>query len=415
MRDVPDLDRARLAERIAEIAGFHDSTFAGWTREVFSDPYRASREWVRRQMADAGLSPFVDAAGNVVGRLPGRRGGGPALVTGSHTDTVRQGGRYDGIVGVLSGIEVAQCLQEKGIQLEHDLVVIDFLGEEANEFGISCMGSRSIAGALEAEHLDREDGMGIRLGDAMERFGLDPNAALRQAWRPKDLFSYVELHVEQGPQLQREGIEIGVVTAIAGIERLLLQFAGQSGHAGTTPMMERHDALVSAANAVLTVERVGCGAPMHGVTTPGRIESSPGSMGVITNRARLWAEIRSIDKDWLHIARRQIVDQVTAEAGARGVEVDVDWLNDQDPVPAASQVQDVIAEAATGLGFSWRAVPSGAGHDAAHLARLGPMGMIFVPSVDGKSHCPDEFTSSEDIERGARVLAATMMALDTRD
>lgn len=410
---VPDAER--LSARLDELAAFHDSTLPGWSREVFSEPYRASRDWVRRQMTDAGLDPVTDPAGNIVGRLPGRRSGGPALVTGSHTDTVRQGGRFDGIVGVLSGIEVAQRLRESGTRLEHDLVVVDFLGEEANEFGISCMGSRSIAGVLRPEHLDRVDGSGIRLGDAMTRFGLDPHAALGQAWTPADVHAYVELHVEQGPLLERSGTGIGVVTAIAGIDRLLVHFAGQSGHAGTTPMTDRHDALVSAASAVLTVERVGCGAPVHGVATPGCIESAPQSMGVISNQARLWSEIRSIDRTWLHGARKQIVDEIAAETRQRGVEIDVEWLTDQDPVPTSDLVQDVVTEAADGLGLSWQAVPSGAGHDAAHLARLGPMGMIFVPSAGGRSHCPEEFTATSHIAQGTHVLASTLITLDRRE
>ncbi|MCX5340708.1 M20 family metallo-hydrolase [Streptomyces atratus] len=402
----------RMSERFAALAEFHDSTVPGWSREVFSEPYRASRDWVRRQMADAGLDPVTDAAGNIVGRLPGRRGGGPALVTGSHTDTVSQGGRFDGIVGVLAGIEVAQRFRETGTRLEHDLTVVDFLGEEANDFGISCIGSRAVTGVLRAEHFDRVDGTGTRLGDAVTGFGLDPQRMLRQAWRPADVHAYVELHVEQGPLLERSGTSVGVVTAIAGIDRLLLRFAGQSGHAGTTAMDERHDALVSAAAAVLTVERVGCGAPVHGVATPGCIESSPGSMGVITDQARLWAELRSVDGSWLRGARKQIVDEVVAEARRRGVQVDVDHLTDQDPVPTAEPVQDVIGRSADALGLSWQAVPSGAGHDAAHLARLAPMGMIFVPSVNGRSHCPEEFTAITDIEQGAHVLASTLMSLD---
>ncbi|MFJ3710537.1 M20 family metallo-hydrolase [Streptomyces sp. NPDC090053] len=404
----------RLSERLASLAEFHDSTRPGWSREVFSEPYRASREWIRRQMADAGLDPVVDPAGNIVGRLPGRRGRGPALVTGSHTDTVAQGGRFDGIVGVLTGIEVAQRFRETGVTLEHDLLVVDFLGEEANDFGISCLGSRAVAGVLRPEHLDRVDSTGTRLGDAIERFGLDPQAALRQAWSPGDVHAYVELHVEQGALLETSGTSIGVVTAIAGIDRLLMRFAGRAGHAGTTRMADRHDALVSAAAAVLAVERAGCGAPVHGVATPGCIESGPESMGVITDRARLWAEIRSVDGSWLQGARRQIVDEVAGEAAKRGVEFDVEYLTDQDPVPTDALLQDVIGQSADRLGLSWQAVPSGAGHDAAHLARLGPMGMIFVPSEGGLSHCPEEFTAPADIEQGAHVLAGTLTALDQR-
>lgn len=407
-------NRERLGARLAELSAFHDPDLPGWSREVFSDPYRASRDWVRGQMAAAGLEPVVDPAGNLVGRLPGRRAGGPALVTGSHTDTVRQGGRFDGIVGVLGAIEVAQRLRETGTTLEHDLWVVDFLGEEANEFGLSCLGSRTVAGVLTAEQLDLTDNSGVRLGDAFQRFGVDPNAALGRVWRPQDVHAYVELHIEQGPSLERSGHGIGVVTAIAGIDRILMHFAGQSGHAGTTPMAERHDALVSAAAAVLTVERIGCGAPppVHGVATLGNIESWPRTTGVITNEARLWAEIRAVDRPWLDDARRRIVDEVAAEARSRGVDVEIEELTDQGPVPTSDLVQSTIACAADGLGLSWKAVPSGAGHDAAHLAHLAPMGMIFVPSVDGRSHCPEEFTEISDIAQGVHVLAATLISLD---
>ncbi|WP_328328014.1 MULTISPECIES: M20 family metallo-hydrolase [unclassified Streptomyces] len=412
-RLAPEPDR--LSRRLDELAAFHDPEHPGWSREVFSEPYRASRAWVRAQMTEAGLETVVDPAGNIIGRLPGKDPSAPALVTGSHTDTVRQGGRFDGIVGVLGGIEVAQRLRETGTRLERDLLVVDFLGEEANEFGISCIGSRSIAGILAPEHLERTDGTGTRLGDAMERFGLAPQAALSSGWRTKDVHAYVELHVEQGPLLERSGHGIGVVSAIAGIDRLLVHFAGQTGHSGTTPMEDRHDALVSAAAAVLTVERAGCGAPVHGVATLGSIDSSPRSMGVITDQARLWAEIRSIDGNWLRATQKQIVGEIAAEAQQRGVDVDFEWLTDQDPVPTHELVQDVIAEAAGGLGLGWKAVPSGAGHDAAHLARLGPMGMVFVPSAGGRSHCPEELTEVADIARGAHVLAATLVGLDGRE
>ncbi len=287
----PEIDR--LTGDLAALAGLHDPGLPGWSREVFSEPYRAARDWVRATMIEAGLEVHTDAAGNIIGRLAGRDPGRPPLVTGSHTDTVTQGGRYDGVVGVLSGIEAARRLRETGARLERDLLVVDFLGEEANEFGVSCLGSRAITGQLRPEHLDRTDGAGLALGAAFESFGLDGGAATGIAWGTGGIHAYLELHIEQGPLLERSGEQIGVVAAIAGIDRVLAHFTGAAGHAGTTPMAERHDALVAAAEAVLTVERVGCGAPVHGVATSGRIESSPGSMGVITDRARLWAELRS--------------------------------------------------------------------------------------------------------------------------
>lgn len=412
---IPRPHADRIAADLAELSRFAESAEPGWTRRVFSDAYRSARDWVRGRMIDAGLETSIDAAGNVIGRLPGKNSSLPALMSGSHTDTVHGGGRFDGMVGVLGAIEVARSLREAGITLNRDLVIVDFLGEEANPFGISCMGSRSIAGILSPEHLDRTDETGLRLGDAMSRFGLDPDAAVRGAWAPDALHGYVELHIEQGPLLERTGNQIGVVTAIAGIERLLAKFNGRADHAGTMPMEGRHDALVAAAEAVLTIEREACGAPIHGVSTTGRIDSSPGAFNIVPDQARIWAEMRSIDADWLHGAKRRVADRIASDADARGVHSMIEWLNDQDPVPASPAVHDRIARSAGELGYSWEAVPSGAGHDAAHLARLAPMGMIFVPSVGGRSHVPEEETPVDDIVRGVHVLAATLLDMDASE
>lgn len=406
-------DALRIADRIEALSAYRDDRQDGWAREVFSEPYRDARGWIRRQMIEAGLTTRVDAMGNVIGVLPGSRPGAPALVTGSHTDTVARGGRYDGIVGVLAAIELAAWFRDHGITLEHDLVVVDFLGEEANRFGLSCLGSRAIAGALTPAHLDLTDEAGERLGDALGAFGGDPAGALAAAWRPQDVHAYVELHVEQGALLEQSGHELGVVTAIAGIQRLLLTFAGEAGHAGTTAMADRHDALVAAAEAVLAVERVACGAPTHAVATPGHIEATPAGMAVISERAKLWAEMRSIDPDWLTATRSQLVADIAEQARRRGVAVEAEWLSVQAPVPATPAMQDLIAGSCDALGVPWKAVPSGAGHDAAHLARLAPMGMIFVPSAAGKSHCPEEFTQTAHIAQGAVALAHTLLRLDS--
>lgn len=401
----------RLEADLADLSGYADPDAPGWSREVFSEPYRAARDWVRDRMRDAGLETTVDAAGNVIGRLAGSHGG-PPLVTGSHTDTVHGGGRFDGIVGVLGAIEAARRIRETGTRLAHDLLVVDFLGEEANRFGISCMGSRSLSGILTPAHLARTDTTGHTLGQAMRDFGADPERALGLGWDARSMHAFVELHVEQGPLLEQRGVPVGVVTAIAGIERLLATFRGRADHAGTMPMAERHDALVAAAEAVLTIERVGCGAPVHGVTTTGRIESSPGVYNIVPEEARIWAETRSVDHTWLSGVRRTLADELAAQAARRGVETAVEWLNDQDPVLASRSVQDVIAAGADALGIPWVPVPSGAGHDAAHMAGLGPMGMIFVPSHGGRSHCPEEWTGLGHIVTGTHLLAATLTHLD---
>lgn len=406
----PESDR--VDTDIHALAGMVDSAAPGWSRQVFSTPYRGEREWVKTAMIKAGLQTRIDPIGNVIGRLPGRHPEKPPIITGSHTDTVYGGGRFDGVVGVLGGIETARRLQETGTHLDHDLLVFDFLGEEPNTFGISCVGSRAIAGILTPHHLDLEDTTGKTLGAAIRDFGADPEAALALGRRSGSMHAYVELHVEQGPLLEDRGLDIGVVTAIAGIERLLATFTGRVDHAGTRPMDQRHDALIAAAEAILTVERVGCGAPVHGVTTTGKIESGPGAFNIVPNHARIWAEMRSVDPTWLHGAKQDLARQIADSAAQRGVETAMDWLNDQDPVPATPSIQDTIAATAGQLGATWTAVPSGAGHDAAHMAHLGPMGMIFIPSVGGRSHCPEEWTDMAHILTGIHTLTATIVNLD---
>jgi len=412
MSATPVPDPEAIEARLRHLAEYVDDDYQGWTRVVLSDPYRASRDWIRSAMREAGLEVRLDGAGNIVGRLPGRNAHLKPVMTGSHTDTVVSGGRFDGIVGVVGAIEVASLLRESGTSLERDLYVVDFFGEEANRFGTSCLGSRAMVGGLTRSHLDLTDADGRKLGTDLEQFGVDPGAAVAQAWPEDSLHAYVELHVEQGPRLERGGTDIGVVTAITGITRVLATFTGRTDHAGTMPMADRQDALASAAAAVLAVEREGCGAPAGGVATVGRVDASPGIVSAVPGEARVWAELRSTDAGWLGQAHRNLVDQIGREADSRGVSAVLDWLNEGAPVPTSPTIRDHIARASEGRGLSWQAVPSGAGHDAAHLAALGPMGMIFVPSAAGRSHCPEEFTATEQINRGVQVLLDTLVSLD---
>jgi N-carbamoyl-L-amino-acid hydrolase len=411
--DVVTLDPARLApisERLGadldELATFVDAELGQWSRPVFSEPYRASRDWVAKRMTDAGLQVRVDPAGNVIGTLAGCTGG-RYLATGSHTDTVRNGGRFDGIVGVLAGIETARRLRETDTRLDHDLLVVDFLGEEPNDHGVSCIGSRAVAGLVSREYLAMPDSDGLTLGERLPGCSqLD-----RARWSGSQLAGFVEVHVEQGPVLERDGADIGVVTAIAGIERAVATFYGRPDHAGTAPMSERRDALMAAAEAVLTVEQIGCSQP-DAVATVGRIESQPGALNIVPSWARIWAELRSVEQPWLDRVQYDLTARITELAQARGVDVEVGWLNDQPPIPTASSVQGTIAAAAQAIGYRWRAMPSGAGHDAAHLAVLAPTGMIFVPSRAGRSHCPEEWTDLAAVCAGAHTLAATLVAMD---
>ncbi|MFF0903498.1 UNVERIFIED_CONTAM: M20 family metallo-hydrolase [Kocuria sp. CPCC 205316] len=404
----------RVEEQVGQLSRLRRDDRRGWTRQVFSDPYRESREWVAARMKDAGLEVRRDVAGNLVGRLAGARPAAPALMTGSHSDTVDGGGRFDGVVGVLAAIEVARSIRASGSPLTRDLLVVDFLGEEPNDFGLSCLGSRSMAREMTAADLARRNGAGKTLAAAYEDFGLDPSAVLQSSPPgPGPLHAFVELHIEQGPALERGGEQIGVVTSVCGIERFVAHFAGREDHAGTRPVADRQDAMVAAAEAVLAVRREGCGAPGNGVATATHADNLSPSPNVVPSAVDLRGELRSIDRSWLSGARRKLGESVLAASRRYGVDVEFDWTTDNHVVDTHPRAHDVVAATADRLGYSWRAIPSGATHDAVHMAALAPMAMIFVPSRGGRSHCPEEWTDPLEIGRGVHVLGETLRSLDT--
>jgi beta-ureidopropionase / N-carbamoyl-L-amino-acid hydrolase len=408
MRAAATVNRARLEADLEELAGFRLPNAPGWTRPVFSAPYLESRDWVAARMADAGLSVSRDGAGNLVGSLPG--GEGQCLVAGSHTDTVQGGGRFDGPLGVLAAIEAARCIVERGHRLRHQLRVVDFLGEEPNEFGVSCVGSRAVAGNLGREQLDLRDPGGRTLAEALQAAGARPERIATVAWRPGEVAGYLELHIEQGPVLETAGVPLGIVSGIAGIARARAIFKGRADHAGTTPMSSRHDALAGAAEVVLAVERLASGD--DGVGTCGRLDAQPGALNVVPGVAEVGLEFRSIDPAWLD-SRLDLLEAAVVEAGARrGVDASLTRLSRTEPVATSVEVRSAIERAIGGLGLAWLPLASGAGHDAVQMARLGPVGMIFVPSRDGRSHCPEEWTEPEHVEAGAAALLASLLELD---
>ena len=408
-------DAERLDADIQALAQFTDTSLPGWTRRALTEPYSESRRWTVQLMRAAGLEVVRDRAGNILGRLRGEQGLPGALVTGSHTDSVVGGGRFDGICGVVGAVEAVRCLQESGARLAHDLVVVDFFGEETNDYGFGCLGSRAAARGLDADFLDRRDQAGVALHERLVACGTDPGDLRGPVWRRGEVEAFVELHVEQGPTLADQAVPVGVVTAVAGIERLLARFLGRPDHAGTRAMADRRDAMVAAARAVLAVQRTGCDAPVHGVATTTRVESDNPSPNVVASNVTMQSELRSVDAAWLHGARRRVTEQLLEAAQQSGVEVELDWSTDNGVVDTDGLVQDATAEALDQLGIPWTPIPSGATHDSVHMADIAPSGMIFIPSRNGGvSHSPEEWTDAADIATGVDALAATLIALDRR-
>jgi N-carbamoyl-L-amino-acid hydrolase len=403
----------RTWDSILKLAEFVEPATPGWTRRVFSAAYQASRRHTRRLMEDAGLEVVGDAAGNLIGTLAGADPGLPSLVVGSHTDTVLGGGRFDGMLGVAAAIEAARRLGGAGPALRHSLRVVDFIGEEPNSFGISCLGSRAVTGHLTSSHLTLADASGSSLRQALESMGARPDELSTAIWEPGSLHAYLELHIEQASRLERARCPLGVVTAIAGISRAAITFHGRADHAGTTPMGERHDALQAAAEVITGIDELGRATQSgEGVATAGRITIEPNSPNVVPAEALVVAEMRSTQAEWLRERSLELTDLAERAASRRSVDVSVGWISQEPPVPTHRAVRRALARAGAEVGADVLEVPSWASHDAAHMSRLAPMGMLFIPSRDGRSHCPEEWSDMPQVVLGTRALLAAIRTVD---
>jgi N-carbamoyl-L-amino-acid hydrolase len=386
------------------LSTFRDPSLPGWTRRPFTEPYVRARAWLTERMRAAGLSVEVDAGGNLVGRRPGLEPGLPSIMLGSHTDTVTGGGRFDGMVGVLAAIDVARSVRD----LRHTLEIVDFLAEEPTDFGISTVGSRALAGALTSDMLAlRSDDRS--LAEAIASVGGRPDAIDSLQLR---VGMYLELHIEQGPLLEAEGLHLGVVTGITGISRFRVQVLGRPDHAGTMPMALRRDALAAAAEIVLAVERLW--ADGAGVGTVGRLCVEPNATNVVPGTVDLSAEMRSVDGAVLAERGAAFPREVQVVAERRHIQIEVQPLSAEAPVPIAADIQSVLAEVLESLGHPPRRLPSYAGHDGNQIAKIAPIGMLFIPSRAGRSHCPEEWTDLEDVAVGAQALREATLRFDAQ-
>jgi N-carbamoyl-L-amino-acid hydrolase len=389
-----------------------------YTRRAFSPLFEEGRRWLAERMRETGLAAHIDAAGNLIGRRDGREPGSPVIIVGSHSDSVPSGGRFDGMAGVIAGIAIARTLRERGIELDHPFEVIDFLAEEPNEFGLSCIGSRGITGQLTAEHLGLTSPKGETLAAALARAGGDPGK-LPMAPR-RDIGAAFELHIEQGPVLERERIDIGVVTAIVGITRTELEFQGTAGHAGTTPMQGRRDPLIAAAHMVGWVQKTALEFAARGrghfVATVGIIDAQPGGSNVIPRSARLIIDARSEDRGSMGEFRDRLDAESRSAARSANVErAKLECLSDTRPAACDARLQAVLDRSARSLGLSARYMASGAGHDMAFLAQIAPAAMAFIPCKDGRSHTPEEWATADSLAAGTEVLFEAVLEVDRTD
>lgn len=406
---IPNLkvNAGRLHGRLAELAAIGAIEGGGCARLALSDEDKAGRDLVCRWMHELGLNVTVDGIGNVVGVRQGRRGG-PAVMAGSHIDTVRTGGRFDGNLGVLAGLEVVATLNENGIETEHPLAVAFFTNEEGARFAPDMMGSLVFTGELPLETALQTRGIdGSSVGENLARIGYAGGAAL-PARAPR---AYVELHIEQGPVLDHEGIDIGVVESVQGISWTEIEISGVSNHAGTTPMSLRCDAGWVAGSIIAFVREMAEEMGGSQVATVGRIEFFPNLVNVVPNRAVLTVDLRNTREEALRLAEARLLAHIAALREAEKVKVSTRCLARFEPVPFAPEMTALVERHARAHGLSTRRLPSGAGHDAQMLAAVCPTGMIFVPSVDGISHNVREFTHPHHIEAGANVLLSVLCEL----
>jgi beta-ureidopropionase / N-carbamoyl-L-amino-acid hydrolase len=408
----PTVDFPRLQRDLEALACIGRRADHGIHRPAFSPAFMEAQRWLGRRIEEAGLTLELDGALNVIGRLAGPAGR-PAVITGSHIDSVPGGGTLDGALGVVAGLEALRRIRELDVELARPLEVVAFTDEEGRFGGM--FGSQAMAGHLTPEAiLSARDLDGVSLVDAMKALDCDAMHALRAARSPRSVQSFVELHIEQGPVLDRAGLHLGVVEGIVGLFKWNVRLRGTANHAGTTPMNMRNDAFQGLAELAGQIDRIlEERGGSDSVATIGRVELHPGAANVVPSCAEFSLEVRDLDPDVLTELSLGFRRALSAIARRRGLMFEFEVLSEIDPVACDPSVLAAIEQAVRSLGVPSQRLPSGAVHDAQSMAYVAPVGMIFVPSKDGRSHSAAEWTSWESIEMGANCLLRTLLRLAT--
>lgn len=392
-----------IVRRIDALAAISETT-AGLTRIFLTPEHRAAADLLLGWMRDAGMRAHIDAIGNVCGRYEGARPGLPCLMLGSHYDTVRDAGKWDGPLGLITAISCVADLHRRGVRPGFAIEVTGFADEEGVRFASTLLGSRAIAGTFDESVLNAKDKAGVTMRQALSRFGLDPEHVGAATRIRSELLAYIELHIEQGPVLEAEGLAVGVVTAISGATRLSVELRGMAGHAGTVPMALRKDALAGAAECILAIEEF-CRTDHDGlVGTVGYINAMPGATNVIPGMVSFTIDIRTSKDSYRKLAVTDIVRQIEAIARRRNLSLQANVTHDNRTVPCAPWLKSQVAEAVAAEGVRVFELPSGAGHDGMAMIDIADVAMVFVRCRGGISHHPAEHVDAADADAGARVL-----------
>lgn len=386
-------------DALAEIGATADG---GVHRPTFSEAHLAARNWYREQIERAGLQFRADAAGNCSALLACGNPNAQTLFVGSHLDSVPYGGRFDGALGVMAAFEIVRSIKEAGVKLAMNLEAIDFTDEEGTLVGL--LGSAALAGRLKGEALRAPRGGREALMEGLKRAGLTEEGLLSAGRDPKTLGGYLELHIEQGKRLERAGINIGIVTSIVGIASYRLTFIGRADHAGTTTMEDRLDAAQGASAFTLAAREIVLRDFPESVVNVGRMEFAPGAFNIVPAQVAVSLEFRAPSDIEFKQLDKALIERARADAQRFGLDLNLEFLGRHSPTPMSERAQEAFAKACNSLGLTHMPLTSGAGHDAQSLAKSCPVGMIFVPSVDGASHSPREFTKWEDCVNGANAL-----------
>ena len=399
----------RMLDAFNQLAAIGATADSGVDRPTFSESHLAARKWFRDHIEASGLEFRTDGAGNHSACLPCDDPNAPTLILGSHLDSVPNGGRFDGALGVMAALEALKTVRENGIKLKVQLEAMDFTDEEGTLVGL--LGSAALAGHLSKENLEKPRGGRERLMEGMKRAGLSDESMLSAARKKESLAGYLELHIEQGKRLERAGTNIGIVTAIVGIWSYKLSFIGKADHAGSTTMEDRRDASLGASAFTLAAREMVMRDFPNCVVNVGKMEFAPGAFNIVPARVDVSLEFRSPDEAEFNRLDQVLLKLASEQASRFGLDLKTEFLGKHSPSLMDERVRAAFADSCDTLGLTHMSLSSGAGHDGQSLADLCPVGMIFVPSVDGASHSPREFTKWEDCVNGANVLLQAALRL----
>ncbi|MFG1464130.1 allantoate amidohydrolase [Xanthobacter sp. DSM 24535] len=404
---LPEAMATRIVARIDELAAISQDAGA-ITRVCFSPEHRRAADLIIGWMREAGMTARMDEIGNVVGRYEGTSQGLPCLMVGSHYDTVRDAGRWDGPLGLITAIECVARIAQAGTPLPYALEVIGFADEEGVRFSSTLLGSRAVAGTFDEGVLETRDADGVKARDAIAAFGLDPARIRRAARRRADILAYLELHIEQGPVLEAQDLPVGVVTAISGASRFAIDLTGMAGHAGTVPMGLRRDALTGAAECILAVETLCREAGAGVVGTVGQIQAAPGATNVIPGDVRFTIDLRAASDAQRRETVSSVVEAIDEIAARRQLKARITKTHDNSTAQCAPWLCAQLGDAIAASGYRVHELPSGAGHDGMAMIDITDIAMLFVRCRGGVSHHPSEHVAAADVAASAKVLLHAM-------